>query len=86
MRTLNSLRLVLRHRELWETYTDQWPLLWSGLLCHVLGLGGLLALRSFRSTLAPPACVALDDDASYGARVPTLRVMLRSRGIKALWD
>jgi hypothetical protein len=30
--------------------------------------------------------VALDDDAAYGARVPTLRVMLRSRGIKALWD
>ena len=50
------------------------------------GLGGLLALRSFRSTLAPPACVALDDDAAYGSRVPTLRVMLRSRGIKALWD
>ena len=50
------------------------------------GLAGLLALRSFRSTLAPPACVALDDDVSYGARVPTLRVMLRSRGVKAIWD
>ena len=73
------------HRELWETYTEHWPLLWSGALCHVAGLAGLLALRSFRSTLAPPACVALDDDPAYGARVPTLRVMLRSRGVKAIW-
>jgi hypothetical protein len=55
-------------------------------LCHVLGLGGLLALRSFRSTLAPPACVALDDDATYGAVVPTLRTALRARGITQLWD
>ena len=67
-------------------YTEKWPLLTSGLVCHALGFGGLLALRSFRSTLAPPACVALDDDASYGALIPTLRVMLRSRGITRLWD
>ena len=72
--------------ELWEVYTERWPLLASGVFCHVLGLGGLLALRSFRSTLAPPACVALDDDASYGALIPTLRVVLKSRGITRLWD
>ncbi len=75
-----------RARELWEVYTDDWPLLASGLCCHVLGLGGLLAMRSFRSTLAPPACVALDDDASYGSLVPTLRTALRARGITRLWD
>ncbi len=67
-------------------YTETWPLLTSGLVCHALSFGGLLALRSFRSTLAAPACVALDDDAGYGALIPTLRVMLRSRGITRLWD
>jgi hypothetical protein len=61
-------------------------LLASGVLCHVIGLVGLLALRSFRSTLAPPACVALDDDVTYGTVVPTLRTALRARGITQLWE
>ena len=67
-------------------YTERWPLLASGIFCHVLGLGGLLLLRSFRSTLAPPAVVALDDDAAYGTMVPTLLTALRARGITRLWD
>lgn len=58
----------------------------SGVFCHVVGLTGLLALRSFRSTLAPPAVVALDDDPDYGSIVPTLSTALRARGIKRLWD
>lgn len=57
----------------------------GGVAGHLLGLAGLLALRSFRSTLAPPACVALDDDAAYGSLVPTLRTVLRSRGTTRIW-
>ena len=58
----------------------------SGLLCHLLGLGGLLALRSLRSSLAPPACGVLDDDAAYGSLIPTLQRALQARGITRLWD
>jgi len=68
----------------WEVLTGDG--LASGVACHMLGLGGLLALRSFRSTLAPPACVALDDDPAYGAVVPTLRTALLARHITSLWE
>lgn len=72
--------------ELWEYRTEEWSPLLSGAVCHFSGLAGLLALRSLRSTLAPPACVALDDDAAYGSIVPTMRVAMLARGIRRLWD
>jgi hypothetical protein len=48
-------------------------------------MAGLFALRSFRSTLAPPACVALDDDAA-GVTVGTLRSALQARHWERLWE
>jgi Fuseless len=72
--------------ELWETQLAEWPPLVSGAVCHFTALAGLLALRSLRSTLAPPACVVLDDDPQYGSLVPTLLVSMKSRGIRRLWD
>ena len=72
--------------ELWETQLADWPPLLSGCVCHFVALAGLLAMRSLRSTLAPPACVALDDDPQYGSLVPTMLVSMKSRGISRLWD
>jgi hypothetical protein len=72
--------------ELWETQLADWPPVISGCVCHFVALFGLLAMRSLRSTLAPPACVALDDDPQYGSLVPTLLVSMKSRGISRLWD
>jgi Fuseless len=69
--------------ELWEELTGDG--LASGVLCHVAPLAALFAMRAFRSTIAPPACVALDDDAA-GVEVGTLGSALRARGLSSLWE
>lgn len=71
--------------QLWEVYGGG-DTVASGLGCHLLGLGGLLALRCFRSTIAPPAVVALDDDPAYGSIVPTLQTAMHARGLNRLWE
>ena len=69
--------------ELWEELTGEG--MTSGIICHAAALVALLSMRSLRSTLAPPACVALDDDAA-GVEVGTLGSALQARKLSRLWE
>ena len=68
--------------ELWEELTGEG--MESGVLCHVIPLAALLSARAFRSTLAPPACVALDDDAAV-VEVGNLGLAQRARKLPRPW-